>query len=51
MGLKCSPDIAQSIMEKILSGIDDADLYIDNVGVFSKDWDNHVQLLATMSSP
>ena len=28
MGLKCSPDIAQSIMEKVLSGIDAADVYI-----------------------
>jgi hypothetical protein len=26
MGLKCSPDIAQSKMESVLSGIDDADV-------------------------
>jgi len=26
IGLKCSPDIAQSIMESVLSGIDDADV-------------------------
>ncbi|KAL7479483.1 hypothetical protein ACHAW6_006817, partial [Cyclotella cf. meneghiniana] len=39
MGLKCSPDSAQSIMESVLSGIDDADVYIDNIGAFSKDWD------------
>jgi tRNA uridine 5-carbamoylmethylation protein Kti12 len=42
MGLKCSPDIAQSIMESVLSGIDDADVYIDDVGAFTKDWDHHV---------
>ncbi|KAL7478583.1 LOW QUALITY PROTEIN: hypothetical protein ACHAW6_004342 [Cyclotella cf. meneghiniana] len=32
MGLKCSPDIAQSIMESVLAGIDDVDVYIDDVG-------------------
>ena len=46
MGLKCSPDIAQSIVESVLSGIDDADVYIDDVGAFSKNWGHHIQLLA-----
>ncbi|KAL7485428.1 hypothetical protein ACHAW6_011026 [Cyclotella cf. meneghiniana] len=32
MGLKCFLDIAQSIMESILAGIDDADVYIDDIG-------------------
>ena len=32
MGLKCSPDIAQAAMENVLAGIEDADVYIDNVG-------------------
>ena len=45
MGLKCSPDIAQSITKSVLSGIDDADVYIDDVGAFSKDWNHHIQLL------
>jgi hypothetical protein len=49
VGLKCSPDIAQSIMESV--GIDDANVYIDIVGAFSKDWDHHVQLLATILHP
>ncbi|KAL7477703.1 hypothetical protein ACHAW6_004843 [Cyclotella cf. meneghiniana] len=31
MGLKCSPDIALSIMESVLAGINDADVYIDDV--------------------
>ncbi len=35
-------------MESVLSGIKDADVYIDNVGVFSQDWDHHVKLLATI---
>ncbi len=46
MGLKCSPDIAQVVMENILSDIKDADIYIDDVGAFSNDWDHHVNLVA-----
>jgi hypothetical protein len=48
MGLKCSPDIAQAAMENVLSDIKDADIYIDDVGAFSDDWDHHVNLLATI---
>jgi hypothetical protein len=35
MGLKCSPDIAQAPMENVLSNIEDANVYIDDVGAFS----------------
>ena len=31
MGLKCSPDTAQAVMENVLLGIDAADVYIDDV--------------------
>jgi hypothetical protein len=48
MGLKCSPDIAQAAMENVLSDIKDADVYINDVGAFSNDWDHHVNLLATI---
>jgi hypothetical protein len=37
MGLKCSPDIAQAIMEHVLSDIEDADVYTDDFGAFSND--------------
>ncbi len=48
MGLKCSPDIAQAAMENVLSDIEDANVYIDDVGAFSDDWDHHVNLIATI---
>ena len=48
MGLKCSPDIAQSIMENIMGDIEDAEVYIDDVGAFSKNWEHHIKLLSTI---
>ncbi len=48
MGLKYSPDIAQAAMENVLSDIKDADVYIDDVGAFSNDWNRHVNSIATI---
>ncbi len=48
MGLKCSPGITQAAMEDVLSDIKDADVYVDDVGAFSSDWDHHINLLATI---
>jgi hypothetical protein len=41
-------DIAQAAMENVMSDIEDANIYIDDVGAFSNDWDHHVKLLATI---
>jgi hypothetical protein len=48
MGLKCSPDIAQSVMENVLCGIEDIEVYIDDIGAFSLNWEQHVKLLGTV---
>jgi hypothetical protein len=48
MGLKCLPDITQAAMENVLSDIKDVDIYIDDTGAFSSDWDHQVNFLATI---
>ena len=46
MGLKCSPDIIQEIMENTLRDLcNDMEVYIDNIGCFSNDWMHHLRLL------
>ena len=42
---KCSSDFAQATIEKVLCGIEDADVYIDNIGVFPNNWDSHMKSL------
>eukprot|EP00804_Cyclotella_cryptica_P000198 CCRYP_016171-RA/>CCRYP_016171-RA protein AED:0.25 eAED:0.25 QI:0/0/0/1/0/0/3/0/347 len=44
MGLKCSPDIVQATMEHVLADIEDADVYIDDIGAFSLTWEHHLDL-------
>ncbi len=48
MGLKCSPDIVQAVVEIVLSDIEDADVYIDDVGAFSNNWNHHINLSTTI---
>ena len=44
MRLKISPDVAQSIIEQILHDLD-VEVYIDNIGVFSKTYEEHIEKL------
>ncbi len=46
MGLKCSPDYAQEVMENIFCDVEDAEVYIDGIGAFQS-WDTHMALLRT----
>eukprot|EP00957_Ditylum_brightwellii_P103148 7861579-Ditylum_brightwellii.AAC.1 len=45
MGLKSSPDFAQAAMENISHCIEDADVYIDNIGAFSDNWEGRIKLI------
>ena len=46
MGVCVAPDIAQEIMEKTLADIKDIECYIDDIGIFSKDWESHMDVLS-----
>ena len=45
MRLVNSPAFAQARMEEVLRGIDDTEVYIDDIGVFSNSWDSHISKL------
>ena len=47
MGLKCSPNFAQETMENIFRDLrdDGVEVYIDNIGAFSANWEAHMTLL------
>ena len=47
MGLKISPDVAQSIMEEILGDLD-IKVYIDDIAIFSNDYEEHMQKINTV---
>ena len=50
MGVSESPDISTEIMHHVLDGINDIELYMDDIGCFSISWDEHLSLLQTVLS-
>jgi hypothetical protein len=46
MGLKCSPDFAQEVMENIFRDVSEAKVYIDDIGAFSDSWQQHMTVLS-----
>jgi hypothetical protein len=48
MGLKCSPDLAQETMEIIFRNVDNAEVYINDIGAFSPNWEHYLKLLHTI---
>ena len=46
MGINQAPDISQEVMERTLKNIsDDLEIYIEDIGIFSKSWDDHLIIL------
>ena len=43
MGILTSPDFAQEQMESILGHLKDVEIYIDNIGIFSNSWEDHLK--------
>ena len=48
MGLQCSPNFSQEVMEIVFRDVDNADIYIDDVGAFSNNWQHHTKLIDTI---
>jgi len=45
MGVCCSPDFAQEIMEDIFNDVEEVECYLDDVGCFDNSWKEHLQSL------
>ena len=46
MDINQAPEIAQEVMKRTLKNIaDDLEIYIDDIGIFSKSWDDHLIVL------
>jgi hypothetical protein len=45
VGIKQSPGVAQPFMEDLFRNIPEVDVYVDDVGIFSNSWEDHVRAL------
>jgi transposase InsO family protein len=48
MGIACAPDICQEIMSSIFDDRDDVDVYLDDIGIWSNDYDTHMKTIETV---
>lgn len=46
MGLSTSPGFAQARMEEVLRNIDELEVYIDDIGIFTETWERHIHVLS-----
>ena len=46
MGLKCSPGFVREVMENIFCDVNDAEVYINDIGAFSNSWEEHMALIS-----
>jgi Reverse transcriptase (RNA-dependent DNA polymerase)./Integrase core domain. len=45
MGICLSTVIAQEIMEEVLRDIENVEIYLDDIGIFSDDWNSHLKTI------
>jgi len=45
MGLRNSPAFAQSVIEEVLRDLDDVEVYIDDIAIWSDTWEDHTRTL------
>jgi hypothetical protein len=45
VGLKCSPGFAQEIVGNIFRDVAEVEVYIDDIGIFSDSWEQHLVIL------
>ena len=45
MGINQSPDVAQQHVEQLFRDFEDLDVYIDDLGIFSNNWEDHMKVL------
>ncbi len=49
MGLKCACDFVQQIMDQVLHGLNNVEVYLDGIDVFNHSWDKYQVLLNFLS--
>ncbi|KAI2644852.1 Retrovirus-related Pol polyprotein from transposon 17.6 [Labeo rohita] len=47
-GLRTAPATFQRLMNKVLAGISHCDAYLDDIVIYSSEWDEHVKLLCAV---